>query len=449
MDIRELLRLAGRRWTTIVGVFTVAIAIAGVFSYLITPTYVSTTRLYVSIDTGRGTDSYSQTLLASTKVASYAKVVNSRALMTRVIKDLELDDSPSTLASRVSASVDTGTVILTIKAEDSSPGQARKIVQSTTDEFTSYVREIDDTTGSADETVKTSVIDTASPAVKVSPRTVLNLLVAGLLGLLLGLAIAVLRELLDSTVKTIEDVRTVTEAPVLANLEYSSSVANAPLLTDKKNEPSRWEAFRVLATNLQFLDLDSNPRAFVITSAVPGDGKTVSATNLAIALSQAGRRVLLVDADLRRPGVASLLGMESAVGLTTVLVGRSSLEDSLQRHTESGVYVLTSGPIPPNPAEILQSHATRDLIGKLRASFDLVIIDSPPLLPVADGAIMATLADGAIITVRHGSTTRDQLKVATERLGAVGARLWGIVVSMSPPKADENYGYGYDAGRRK
>jgi receptor protein-tyrosine kinase len=221
-------------------------------------------------------------------------------------------------------------------------------------------------------------------------------------------------------------------------------MSKSPLLTDAESHSQRSEAFRLLRTNLQFLDLDTQPRSFVITSAIPGEGKTSTASNLAIAFAQAGRSVLLVDCDLRRPRIARVLGLESAVGLTTTLVGRSDLASSIQQHHDSGVHFLASGPLPPNPTEILQSGATRDLFKRLRDMYDVVIVDAPPLLPVADAGILATDVDGAIVVVRHGKTTREQLRHAMVRLEQVGARTSGLVVNMTPNRArGYNYGYSY------
>jgi receptor protein-tyrosine kinase len=144
--------------------------------------------------------------------------------------------------------------------------------------------------------------------------------------------------------------------------------------------------------------------------------------------------------------VANLLSLETAVGLTTVLVGRSTLAESIQLHKESGVHVLSSGPIPPNPTEVLQSRATRELLQGLRDMFDAVIIDAPPLLPVADAAIMASDADGAILVVRHGKTTKDQLRLAATRLSQVNAKLYGYVVNMTPRRRRRGYEYQYGYG---
>ena len=271
----------------------------------------------------------------------------------------------------------------------------------------------------------------------------LNLVVAGLIGLVLGIGLAVARDVLDRSVSTLEHVEEVSSAPVLASIGFDSQIKKSPLLTDLGAFAPRTEAFRLLRTNLQFLDLEQQPRSLVITSAVPGEGKTVTSANLAVALAQAGRKVLLVDGDLRRPRVAGLLDLDGAVGLTSVLVGTAELEDAIQVHEASGLNFLASGPKPPNPTEILQSRVTHDLLKRLRDDFDMVIVDAPPLLPVADAAVIATATDGAIVVARHGKTTRDQLREAVTRLENVGARVFGVVINMIPRRAANSYYYYY------
>ena len=172
----------------------------------------------------------------------------------------------------------------------------------------------------------------------------------------------------------------------------------------------------------------------------------MTATEQAIALAQTGQRILLIDGDLRRPKAASVLGLERSVGLTTVLVGRSDLHESIQKHTASGIYFLASGPIPPNPTEVLQSHAAQSLFDRLNQMFDMVIIDAPPLLPVSDAAIIARDVDGAILVVRHGKTTTDQLVQARLRLTQIDANLFGVAVNMTPRRNAGRYGYSYGYG---
>ena len=194
---------------------------------------------------------------------------------------------------------------------------------------------------------------------------------------------------------------------------------------------------------MQFLDLDSQPRCLVISSALQGEGKTMVSTNLAIALAQTGRRTLLIDGDLRRPRVAGQLGLDAAVGLTTVLVGNTDVKDAIQVHEDSGLHFLASGAKPPNPTEILQSRVTHDLIRELCDSYDMVIIDGPPLLPVADASVLSTIADGVILVVHHGKTSRDAVRDAIKRLEQVGGRLFGIAVNMIPKRATRGYYYYY------
>jgi receptor protein-tyrosine kinase len=277
----------------------------------------------------------------------------------------------------------------------------------------------------------------------VSPRTYLNLAVGGLIGLLIGVGAAIARHILDRTVSSQEHVQEVTDKPVLASIGFDGSIKKNPLLTDLGSFAPRTEAFRVLRTNLQFLVLDHQPRCLVISSALQGEGKTMTSTNLAVALAQTGRTVLIIDADLRRPRVASTLGVDPAVGLTTALVGKTQIEDAIQVHEPSGLHVLASGAKPPNPTEILQSRVTHDLIRRLRQSYDMIIIDAPPLLPVADASVLSTLADGSILVVRHGQTTRDQINEAVNRVNQVGGRLYGVVVNMVAKRAIGSYYYYY------
>jgi capsular exopolysaccharide synthesis family protein len=202
----------------------------------------------------------------------------------------------------------------------------------------------------------------------------------------------------------------------------------------------------VLRTNLSFIDVDQHAKALVVTSSVPGEGKSTVASNAAIAMAGAGQKVLLIDGDLRRPQVATLLGLEPTVGLTSVLIGASDLDESAQHHAPSGLDVLTAGLLPPNPAELLQSRAMHELLEAARARYDVTIIDAPPLLPVTDAAVMASLTDGAVLIVRHGKTKRDQLTGAVARLAAVGSAPLGLVLNMAPGRRSGSYGYGYGYG---
>lgn len=444
VDFKQLIHLARRRWLTIAALFMICIGISAGLSFSATPQYESKARVFISADVHDAADAYAASYFASGRVKSYADLASSVDLMNQVIDQLNLSLSAAQLATKVSAIAVPDTVIIEITVTDPDPRTAQTIARTESELFTEYVADLETPKGSSTTQVAATITDPASyDPTQVTPRTALNLVVAGLIGLVLGYGLAVAREILDHSVTKLEDVEEVTNSPVLASVGFDSGIKKSPLLTDLGGFAPRTEAFRLLRTNLQFLDLENQPRCLVITSSVPAEGKTTTATNLAIALAQAGRRVLLIDGDLRRPRVAGLLGLDGAVGLTTVLVGSADVKEAIQTHEPSGLHFLASGAKPPNPTEILQSRVTHDLIAQLRDDYDMVIIDAPPLLPVADAAVLATVADGAILVTRHGKTSRDQLKEAVNRLEHVDGRLFGIVVNMIPRRATNSYYYYY------
>jgi capsular exopolysaccharide synthesis family protein len=216
-----------------------------------------------------------------------------------------------------------------------------------------------------------------------------------------------------------------------------------PIATRAGNRNIRAENFRQLRANLQFANVDEHPRVIAVTSSIPEEGKTTVAINLASTLAEAGFSVCLVDADLRRPTVAKVLGLVSPVGLTSVLIQQIALNDALQ-HAGSTLYVLASGPTPPNPSEVLASSYVRDVIRSLLESVDYVVIDTAPLLPVADGSEVAALADGTLLVGRHGVTTDANVQRSAQALQRVDAKLIGVVLNRTPVRRNNReYGYTY------
>ncbi|WP_257430236.1 polysaccharide biosynthesis tyrosine autokinase [Nocardioides carbamazepini] len=448
LDFKQFVGVLRRRWLSVVALMAVGVGVASLLSFVVlTPKYESKSTVFLSVDVRESTDAITALYFAQTRATAYADLARSQELSQRVIDALDLDMTPGQLAGEITAEVVETTSLIQLKVTDTSARQAQTINDVLTDQFTRYISELETPGGTSSgesPQITAQITDKASynPS-QVSPRTALYLVVAGLVGLLLGIALALVRELLDRTIRTADHVSEITEAPVLASVGFDTDMRNAPLLTDLGGFAARTEAFRLLRTNLQFIDLDNQPRCLVITSAVPGEGKTMTATNLAVALAQTGRNTLIIDADLRRPRVATTLGLDPAIGLTTALIGRTEIHDAIQVHEASGLHVLASGAKPPNPTEILQSRITQDLLQRLRASYDIVIIDAPPLLPVADTSVLATIGDGVILVVRHAETTRDQVAEAVKRLNQVGGRLYGIVVNMVAKRAIGSYYYYY------
>ena len=447
MELREYISIARRRWLLIVGTVVAVVAVAAALTSQMTPMYASTARVFISTTPSNSTDAYQGGLFSQQRVSSYVDLLSGLELSQHVIDDLNLDMSATTLASKIKASVVPDTVVLKITVTDPSPIQAQRINDGVVVQLQKFVAELETPPGKDVPLLKATVVDSPRlPAAPVSPQPVRNIALALVLGLLLGFGLAVLREVLDNSVKRVGDVPSLGETPVLGSMVYDQEIQTQPLISALTPHAPRAEAYRVLRTNLSFIDVDQASKAFVVTSSVPNEGKSTVAVNAAIALASTGQRVLLVDGDMRRPQVATLLSLEARVGLTNVLVGSASQEEVVQHHSPSGLDVLAAGPIPPNPAELLQSKAMRDLLAKLRNDYEVIVIDGPPLLPVTDAALLASETDGAVLVVRHGKTTKDQLAGAVERLDSVGSAPLGIVFNMIPTKRGSKYGYGYGYG---
>jgi capsular exopolysaccharide synthesis family protein len=443
VELQDYWRTVRRRWRLVLGSVLVVLAVAAVWTWSVTPTYASTTRIFVSTSQTDESTAYTGNLFATQRVASYADLVTSNQLAERVATELG-DTEPMDLREQVTASAVPETVLLEIEAVDADPERARDIAQAYAEQLQLLVEELETPRGETTAVVKATLIDDAQVARSpIAPQPLRNLALAGVLGLLLGIGLAVARELLDTSVKGADDIAEITTAPVLGNIFHDNDAKRAP--SEVLFTATPWaEAFRVLRTNMQYVDVDHDQKVIVVTSSLPGEGKSTTAVNLAVTLTQAGQKVALVECDLRRPLIADRLELDAAIGTTSVLIGKVSADDVMQQYADTSLDVLVCGQVPPNPSELLQSQAMEMLLLDLRQRYDIVILDAPPLLPVTDAALLATRADGAVVVVSHGRTTRDQLSTAIERLDSVGATTLGVVVNQAPAKKSASgYGYGY------
>ena len=231
-------------------------------------------------------------------------------------------------------------------------------------------------------------------------------------------------------------------APLLGVTLFEAAAKTKPLVMVEAPRSPLAEAYRTLRTNLSYVDIDHDRKSIVITSAVSGETKTTTSCNLAIALAQSGARVLLVEADLRRPMAATSLGMENAVGLTTVLTGQVDLDSAVQSWGGGLFDFLGSGALPPNPTELLGSRQMGELIAVMSERYDMVIFDAAPTLPVADAAVLAAQFQGAVYVARHGRVTVDQVRHAMDNMARVSANVLGVVLTLAP-KTKRGQGYGY------
>jgi capsular exopolysaccharide synthesis family protein len=203
------------------------------------------------------------------------------------------------------------------------------------------------------------------------------------------------------------------------------------------------EQFRTVRTNIQFSAIDEEVRAIMVTSAGPGEGKSTTASNLAVTFAQLGKKVLLVDADLRKPTVHHTFGVDNLFGFTSVLTKQRELGKTVQATEEQDLYILTSGPIPPNPAELLSSKSTQQFIEEVKSEFEYIIFDTPPLMAVADAQILANQVDGSVLVVFSEKTEIEQAKKAKELLANAQSKLLGAVLNHKEvSKGDYYYYYG-------
>jgi capsular exopolysaccharide synthesis family protein len=447
VELHDYLRILRKNWIliTVCALFGLAAASGG--SIATTPKYESTTELYVSVQsaTSSGTaDLVQGTSFAHQAVTSYVSVADTARVLDQVIKELNLKLSAQQLAAQITATSPLDTVLIDITATDASPAMAAKIANSVGQNLTDVVVNVLEkpADGGASQ-VKIETVQPASvPAKPVSPNVPLNLILGLLVGLAIGVIAAVLRTILDTRIHSTHDIELVTDKPLLGGISFDPDTRRRPLVVHADPRSPRAESFRTLRTNLQFLNIEGAPRAFVITSAVPGEGKSTTAANLAIALAETGAKVALIDGDLRLPRIEEYLGIEGAVGLTDVLIGKVELADALQKWGRGLLFVLPSGRIPPNPSELLGSGNMSKLLSTLSAEFNYVIIDAPPLLLVTDAAVLSKLSGGAIVVSAAGRTKRAELAGAIRALEHSGSRLLGVVVTMLPTKGPDAYGYG-------
>lgn len=450
MELTDYLRIVRTNWMAIVAALLAGIALASAWSLMQPKVFTADTSGYVaaagSTDVG---SSMVGNQLAQSKVRSYVDIGSWRSVATHAKDSLGLSDSPEQLVQRVTVTNPTDTVVLRVSAKASTPEGARDLAEAW---IRGMINEIEKIEGAAGQTAAVSLIpgDSARlPTAPSSPNTKMNLALGALLGLLIGFGIAVTREWLDRRIRSAEGVEKVTGLSVSGAIpfEVDQDRNNQPLLlrTDARtgHRAATAEAFRSLRTNLQYMRVDDPPRAIVVTSSLPGDGKSSVAANLAITLAQSGQTTILIDADLRRPRIAKMFGVQGDTGLSDALAVRAPASDLLQPvRSVPGLMLLTSGPIPPNPSELLGSERMHQLIDSLKKDA-FVIIDSPPLLPVTDAAVLTHSGDGALVVVDTGKTTYEALERALELLGKANATALGVVMNRVPRKGAGALQYGY------
>lgn len=439
MKLKDTFHAVRKSWAVIL-IATIVGAGCGLAAALFTaPVYSAHARLFVSAHaTGNTSDLRQGGSFTQNRMRSYVQLGKSHKVMSAVAEATETNRSAESLARSLSISTPINTVILDISAEGVTPQQAAILANTTAAELKTAIQDIETSSAGEESPVRVTIVKTAvPPTAPTSPKVALYLLAGLIFGGAIGIAAAIARQILDTRISGVDSVREVTDLPVLAQIPSASGGHDEVVMRDSPRS-AQAEAYRELRTGLQFLTGASKAKSLVVTSSIQGEGKSTTVLNLAYALAKNGKRVCLIDADLRRPRLAEYLDMEGAAGLSTILSKQATLEEVTQI-VEEGLDMVLSGETPPNPSELLGSTRMSLLLKDLRSKYDIVLIDAPPLLPVADGSILAGLTDGAIVVASCNVAHKQSLAEAIDRLHAVNAVPRGIVINRAPATSVPTY----------
>lgn len=443
MDANQYLEALRKRWLVIVALTLLGLAGGFAFASAQPVLYQATSGVYLASSGGDTTQAQLQgSTYAENVVQSYVELATEQVVLKPVAQHVGL--SADALSKSVSADLQPNTVVIKITATSTDPATAAAVANDVVASLATAATKLSQAGGKP--TIVLHPVATAEqPTHPSSPNWSFILLSGTGIGLLLGLVYAFARQLLDTRIGSDDDLRAVTGndgVPYLGSLSHRRGRERSAnvLLTEPHSAPA--EEYRRVVTNLEFAGIDRRIRSVTVTSALSGDGKSTTAVNLAVAAAERAQRVLLVDADLRRPSVAEYLGIDGGVGLTNVLLGSATPAQAIQR--VGSVDVLPSGMLPPNVTQLVTSDAMARLFQELLMRYDFVVVDAPPLLPVVDALTFAKLTDGALLVARQRATRRKQLRLALESLQHVGATVLGVVLNdVTRTRSGYGYGYGY------
>ncbi|GHD45371.1 polysaccharide biosynthesis tyrosine autokinase [Mycetocola manganoxydans] len=445
MEHRGLLNLLRLHWLSVILVTALGGALGFGYTLLASPEYTADTELFIAVSSGENTGELAQGSNYSQQQArNYSAVATREIVLQPVINTLALDTTVKALRKRVSTTVPLNTSLISISVRDSDADRAAATANAIATSLSRSVEKLVPKLPDGSYPISLKTVQSATvPAFPSSPNTSLSVA----LGLLAGLALAVggvaVREYVNAKVRTAEQIKAATGSNLLGSIVYDKSTSADPMALRANKLSPRAEEFRQLRTNLRFLQADNDHKVFVLTSSIPGEGKSATAANLAATIAASGASVCLVEADLRRPTLGGILDLEGGIGFTTLLAGEADLDDVLQPWGKDGLRVLLSGEIPPNPSELLGSVRAEEILTSIRDRFDVTIIDCPPLIPVTDATILARLFGGAILVVGAKKVETRELRRAVERMAVVDAPILGTVLNLAPASVMGRYRMTY------
>lgn len=434
MELQNYIAILGRRkWVVILtAAITLLVALAGTLA--IRPIYQTSATLRISTTTEGAYPNWRyDTTYADRLMNTYVQVVTSDPMLAQLAKQLGVTTLPT-----IKASIIANSELMQITAEDQDPIMAAKGANAMTQILIDYAaQDVPPADTQSPNPSKVTIIETASvPRGPSSPRIPLNIALGLVVGLVGGISLAFLLESLDTTLYSSEQIQVVTDLPVLGRIPVGKPKKASTFLNGVSPQG---EAFRHARTHLLNLNTSPPVHTILVTSAGAGEGKSTVVSNLAYALAQAGRQVLVVDCDLRLPRMHKLFDLSNQCGLSNFLAQSASLGQIAQKSHVRGISVITSGPEPQNPAELLASQQLKVLLDHFAVQFDLVLLDSTSLLAVSDALIVAPLVDGVILVTGQAQLRKSEAVTACQMLRDVQARPIGVIVNRVEKEANNGY----------
>lgn len=437
MELGDYFRIFARRWRLIVALTVLGVVVAIVITALTPKRYAAQAKLFVGTNGGSAQSAYAASQYAQQRMSSYAQLGDSQRVLSPVISSLGLHESVQALSQDVVLLNPSGTVTLDVTVTRAARAQAIDIAQAVAQQLGTVIEKLEGGSPSgAQAPVDVTVTQSAvSPGGPVAPRPALNLILGLLSGFVLGAVLAIVRDQLDRTVRAVGDAEAVTGLPVLGAVPYSRKLRRRGV---KAADDQIVDACRELRANLS-IATDGFPRTLTVLSPAHGDGRSSVAALLATVLARGGVRTCLVEADFRRPAIATLLGVRSFPGLADVLDGSATLDEALTTYDAvdgNHAEVLTAGGIGKTDVTALLETANFDeVLSRLGERFDIVIVDVPPVLTFADGLLVARRTQATLVVARPGTTNRDALRAVVPALAGSRSRLAGVALNATRSRA--------------
>lgn len=463
MSIADLLQIVRKHLASAIISFVVVFAAVAAVTFIMPPKYTATAEVFATYagqsgETQTTNDMSSGANYLNTQITTYPELVKTEAVLQPVIKDLGLDMTTTDLAGVVTATNPPNTFMVDISAEVGDPQQAADIANSVAKNLADQISSdlYNNSSSSNGSPIKLTVVQKAqTPTSQSSPNIPLYLAVGLIFGIIVGVGVALLRDILNTKVDSTDDVRELTHASSLGTVPQATILDDSRPVIVAQPAGSEAEEFRRIRTNLSFLTTTATQghgRLLVISSTNPSEGKTTVSTNVAVALAEEGKSVLFIDADLRHPSVAHKLGIEGHVGLSHVLSRQASPADVIQKYWKPNLHIMPAGKRPANASILLNSDLMKEMVEQALTQYDYVIIDTAPLSVASEATVFGRMAGGLVLVTGKGVVEKKELENTATALQAAEVPILGFIFNFADPKkihSKNYYYYYYEDGNKR